>query len=160
MKQVKHTFDPVYDQNSEILILGSMPSVKSREYGFYYMHPKNRFWKILETLYQEDIPKDNNGKIAFLKKHHIALYDVLETCEIHASDDHSIEKPVCHDFTEILKNSHIHTIFTTGKIATHLYEKYCYPKTKIKSIYLPSTSPANAKMKLEDLVQAYQQIKK
>lgn len=152
---VNHELKPFYDKNSEILILGSMPSKKSRELGFYYMHPQNRFWKILSIVFNDNKINTIDDKKSFLKRHHIALYDVLSSCEINGSSDISIKNPKVNDFTEILNNSNIKYIYTTGKVAYNLYNKYCYPSLKIKAIYLPSTSSANCKVNLEEIVNKY-----
>ena len=141
---VYHTLEPIYDENSEVLILGSMPSVKSREIGFYYAHPQNRFFKVLAGVFEEEFPMTKEDKIQFLKKHHIALFDVLKSCEIDGSKDSSIQNIEVNDLTPILENSKITKIYTTGKKAYELYEQYCYPKTGIHAIYLPSTSMANS----------------
>lgn len=157
---VEHTLEPIYDKNSKVLILGSIPSLKSREVGFYYYHKKNRFWQTLSQVYQEEIPDNKEAKIKFLKKHHIALFDVLKSCYINSSSDASIKNPIPNDLTEILNTANIKAIFTTGKKAYQLYQKYIYPKTKIEAIYLPSTSPANCKKGIEDLLKReYQKIK-
>ena len=157
---VKHTIDPIYDQNSKVLILGSIPSIKSREIGFYYSHPKNRFWKTLEIVYNEKIGITIEDKIIFLKKHHIALFDVLKSCDISSSSDSSIKDPIPNDLMPILNFADIKAIFTTGHKAFQLYQKYCYPKTKIQAITLPSTSPANCSKGIEEkLKTAYSQIK-
>lgn len=157
---VNHTLKPIYDKNSKVLILGSIPSVKSREIGFYYSHPQNRFWKTLEKIYNEEIGITKKEKIEFLKKHHIALFDVLKSCDIKSSSDSSIKNPVPNDLMPILKNTKIKTIFVTGRKAHKLYQKYCYPITKIKAIPLPSTSPANCPKGIEEkLISEYKQIK-
>lgn len=157
---VEHTIAPIYDQNSKVLILGSIPSVKSREVGFYYSHPKNRFWKTLEFIYNEKIGATMEEKIIFLKKYHIALFDVLKSCSISSSSDSTIKNPVPNDLTPILKEANIKVIFTTGMKAYQLYQKYCYPKTKIKAIPLPSTSPANCQKGIEEKLKiAYTQIR-
>ena len=157
---VEHTLEPIYDKNSQVLILGSIPSLKSREVGFYYSHKKNRFWQTLSQVYQEEIPDSKEAKIKFLKKHHIALFDVLKSCYINSSSDASIKNPIPNDLTEILNTANIKAIFTTGKKAYQLYQKYIYPKTRIEAIYLPSTSPANCKKGIEDLLKReYQKIK-
>lgn len=159
--QVKHTLNAIYDENSLVLILGSMPSTKSRELGFYYAHPQNRFWKTLSTVYEEPIGVTIEEKIAFLKKHHIALFDVIKTCDMTGSSDSSIKNPIPNNLKPILKNSKIHTIFTTGNRAYQLYQKYCYPKTNIQAIKLPSTSPANCKKGIDlELYHAYLKIRK
>ncbi len=158
--KVKHTLKPIYDNNSQVLILGSMPSVKSREIGFYYGHPKNRFWKTLEKVFQEEIGSTTEEKISFLTKHHIALYDVIKECEIKSSSDSSIKDIIPNDIRPIINNSKIKTIFTTGTKAHQLYKKYIYPKTKIEDIPLPSTSPANCKKGIEiTLIEKYKKIK-
>ena len=152
--RVNHDLDPIYTNDSKILILGSLPSVKSRELGFYYAHKQNRFWKVMEQIFNESI----EDKITFLNNHHIALYDVIESCEIIGSSDSSIKDVIPTNLTTIIHNSNITTIFTTGKKAYDLYNKYQYSKTNIKAIQLPSTSPANAAMSLEKLVEAYKVI--
>lgn len=158
--KVNHTIDAIYDENSKVLILGSMPSVKSREIGFYYAHPKNRFWKTLENVYQEKIGETIEDRKDFLIRHHIALFDVLKSCDISSSSDSSIKNPIPNDFSDILQTAKIKAIFTTGKKAYQLYQKYCYPSTGIKAIPLPSTSPANcAKGISEKLEMSYKQIK-
>lgn len=159
--KVNHTLKPVYYKDSKVLILGSMPSIKSREVGFYYSHPKNRFWKTLEKVYNEKIGNTKQEKIVFLKKHYIALFDVLKSCDILASSDNSIKNPIPNDLTPILKKSNIKAIFTTGQKAYTLYQKYCYQDTKIKAIPLPSTSPANCPKGIQEKLEvAYSQIRK
>lgn len=143
MKKVFHEFAPYYNYDSESLILGSIPSVKSREQGFYYAHPQNKFWKILSNIYNEVEPKNMGQKKEFLNKHKIALWDVIKSCDIEGSSDSSIKNIQVNDINLIIKNCNIKKIFTTGKKATELYKKHCYKNTKIESIYLPSTSPAN-----------------
>lgn len=156
LQKVNHTLDPVYDCDSLILILGTMPSVKSKEVGFYYSHPQNRFWKVISTLLNEKLPSDNESKRTMLLTHHIALWDVLSSCLIKGSDDNSISNITVNDFSKLINNSKITKIYTTGKKATSLYQKYCFPVTKIPSIYLPSTSPANCRnMDLDKLIEAY-----
>ena len=120
--QVNHTLKPIYDKNSKVLILGSIPSVKSREVGFYYSHPKNRFWKTLSKIYNEEIKDTKDERIQFLKKHHIALFDVLKSCDISASSDSSIKDPIPNDLNSILKEADIKAIFTTGNKAYQLYQ--------------------------------------
>lgn len=158
--KVKHTLKPIYDESSKVLILGSLPSVKSREIGFYYGHPKNRFWSTLEKVFEEKIGNTKEEKINFLKKHHIALFDVVKECDISQSSDASIKNIIPNNLKPILKNSNIKTIFTTGTKAHELYKKYIYPKTKIEDITLPSTSPANCKKGIEEiLTEEYRKIK-
>ncbi|MBT9777384.1 DNA-deoxyinosine glycosylase [Clostridium sp. MCC353] len=152
---VHHQFSPIYDTESKILILGTIPSPKSREQGFYYGHPRNRFWKVLSDILNEQMPQTIEEKIILVKKHHIALWDVLASCEIRGADDASIKNPVPNDMNIILKQASIEKIYTTGSKATALYKKYCYPKTGIPSVMLPSTSPANCRMPYEQLKQEY-----
>lgn len=151
----KHTIPAFYHKDSQVLILGSFPSVKSREEGFYYAHPQNRFWKILSHLYQEEIV----DKKEFLTKHHIALFDVCASCEIKGSSDASIKKVVPNDLSKIMKESQIKAIILNGKTATNLYQKLI-KGLEIETISLPSTSPANATYSLDKLVEEYQIIKK
>ena len=157
--KVLHELKPIFDENSKILILGSIPSVKSREIGFYYGHKQNRFWPVLADIFNENLTSIDK-KIAFLKKYHIALWDVLAQCEIEGSSDNSIKNAKANDLNIILKKADIKHIFVTGKVAEKLYNKYIFPKIKIPCIYLPSTSPANRALKYEKLKEAYLQIKK
>lgn len=152
---VFHTLDPIYFNDSKVLILGSMPSLKSRELGFYYAHPKNRFWTTLEKVYNTKIGNSKEEKIVFLKTNKIALFDVLQSCEISSSSDSSIKNSVANDLSTILNNSSITTIFTTGRKAYTLYKKFCYPNTKIEAIYLPSTSAANCPKNIDDILFSY-----
>ena len=154
--QVYHEFPPVFDENSKVLVLGSIPSVKSREEGFYYMHPKNRFWKVLASVFEAEIL----DKKEFCLQHGIALWDTCASCEIHASSDASIKNIVPNDLEVIFQKAKIQQIFTTGKKAHDIYQKYLYPIYKIEDICLSSTSPANARKSLEDLTREYQIIKK
>lgn len=155
---VRHEFLPVFDTGSRILILGTIPSPKSREQGFYYGHPRNRFWKVMADILNEDLPETIEDKKAMVLKHHIAMWDVLASCEIHGADDSSIKNPVANDMGVILKQAEIERIYTTGSKATALYKKYCYPQTKIPSVMLPSTSPANCRMSYEELKREYEAI--
>ena len=148
-----HTIKPFYNKDSKIL--GSFPSIKSREAGFYYAHPQNRFWKVLSNIFNETI----ENKQEFLKKNHIALFDVCASCEIKGSSDASIKEVVPNDISEILKSSEIKIIFLNGKTAANLYKKYMQD-IKIPSVVLPSTSPANATFNLEKLTKEYQVIAK
>lgn len=156
----KHNIDPVYNQDSTILILGSFPSVKSREGEFFYHHPQNRFWKILVKLYSSSSLETIQDKKDFLINHHIALWDVIQSCEIKGSSDSSIDQVIPNDISFILKNSAIQKIYTNGKKAHQLYQKYCFPITHIDDICLPSTSPANAQYSLEKLLKEWAVIKK
>lgn len=158
--KVFHELQPIYNKNSKVLILGSIPSIKSREENFYYAHPKNRFWSTLSRVYNEEILNTKEDKIKFLNRHNIALFDVIKSCEITSSKDSSIKNVVPNDLTPILKNSNIKTIFTTGKKAHELYQKYIFKKTNINSILLPSTSAANTPKGIEEkLFESYKIIK-
>ncbi len=153
-----HPFEPVFDQNSRILILGTFPSVKSREQQFYYGHPQNRFWKVLAAVYKDAPPKTVPEKKAFLLKYNTALWDVISSCEITGSADASIKNAVPNDLSKILGAAHISRIFCNGTKAFDLYNKYLLPKTEIQAEKLPSTSPANAAWTLEKLTAAWQVI--
>ncbi len=155
---VTHPLQPIYNQESKVLILGSIPSLKSREELFYYAHPKNRFWSTLEKVYEEKIGNTTEDKIQFLLKHHIALFDVVKSCDIESSKDQSIKNVVPNDFSEIFACTDIKMIFCTGKKAYQLYQKYSYPITKREAILLPSTSPANCPKNIEQIL--YQEYKK
>ena len=144
---VSHPFDPVYDENSRILILGSFPSVRSREENFYYGHPQNRFWKLLSKLYGVPTPQTIEEKKKFLLRRGIALWDVISSCEIENSSDQSIREAVVNDLSEIFKRADIQAVFANGKAAWKLYRKY-----HGNNVYcLPSTSPANATWTMEKL---------
>ncbi|MCM1130703.1 MAG: DNA-deoxyinosine glycosylase [Roseburia sp.] len=155
MKKV-HPFSPVYNQWSHILILGSLPSIASVERGFYYMHPQNRFWKVLSKIYEEDAySMDIQGKTDFILKHHLALYDVVFFCDIKNSSDASIENVVCTDIEEILKDSSIERILLNGNKAYTLFCK-AYPQLKDIALPLPSTSSANARVSLDELSRVWE----
>lgn len=154
-QHVHHTFMPVYDENSKVLILGSLPSVKSREAGFYYGHPQNRFWKVLAALLTCPVPETIEEKKRMLLTHHIAVWDVIESCDIIGSSDSSIKNVVPADIGKLLENADIGRIFANGKKAESLYQKYIFPKTKVPVTVLPSTSPANAACSLEKLAEVW-----
>ena len=147
-----HPIAPVYDSNSRILILGSFPSVRSREIGFFYGHPHNRFWRVLSLVFDEEIPKTIEEKKTFLKRNHVALWDVIGSCDIEGSSDASIRNVVPNDLNVILNNAQIRAVFCNGKTAFRLYQKHVEPITGRKAICLPSTSPANAAWSLERLL--------
>ena len=155
---VTHELEPIFDKNSQVLILGSLPSVKSREIGFYYGHKQNRFWKVLADVFNEDLSTIKK-RIEFLKKYHIALWDVIAECEIKGSSDSTIKNVKANDLNIILRKAPVKTIFVTGKTAEKLYNKYIFPEFKIPCIYLPSTSPANQVVKYEILKKEYSKIK-
>ena len=153
-----HPIPPVFDQNSRVLILGSFPSVKSREAQFFYGHPQNRFWHVLAALFGEKAGETPAEKTAFLLRHHIALWDVIQSCEITGSADSSIKHAVPNDLTAILQTAPIKQIFTNGKTADRLYRQYLLPATGMDAVCLPSTSPANAQWSPERLVVAWQGV--
>jgi hypoxanthine-DNA glycosylase len=156
---IYHELEPVFDRESRILILGTIPSPKSRENGFYYSHPQNRLWKVLAAVFSEDAPESPEQKERFLLEHNIAMWDVLSSCVIRGAEDSSIAKPEPNDINLILNSAKIGAVFTTGKKATDLYRKLCQPKTGRPSIYLPSTSPANCRNHtLESLTEVYRVI--
>lgn len=150
-EHVSHTFDPVFDKNAKILILGTFPSVKSREQHFYYGHPKNRFWKLLALLLNDSCPLTITEKKDFLHKHKIAVWDVIESCDIIGSSDSSIKNVIPADINSVLQQTDIHAIFANGTKAYDLYQKYAFPQTQFPITRLPSTSPANAAFSLEKL---------
>ena len=153
MEHKTHKFDIFIQDDSKVLILGSFPSVKSLQYNFYFSHPQNRFFPTLARLFNEECPSSIDDRKAFLIKHKIALYDVIEECDINNSDDSSIRNPIPIDIESILNDyPNIKVIGITGRKAGSLFDKYLKDKVKIKVIYLPSTSSANAKMKIDDLV--------
>ena len=156
--RVTHEFPALFDANSEVLMLGSIPSPKSREQGFYYGHPQNRFWKVLANVLNEPLPATIDEKKTMLLKHHIALWDVLDSCTIIGASDTSIEDVVPNDIATLLAKTKIRRIFCTGATAHKLYEKYCEKSTGIKAIKLPSTSPANCAVKMERLAEEYKVI--
>lgn len=150
-----HNIKPVYDENSRILILGSFPSVKSREQQFFYGHKQNRFWKVLAAVMEDVLPETIEEKKAFLLRNHIAVWDVIESCTITGSSDSSIRDVVVNDLSCILQSVDISHIYANGGKSYELYLKYTYPVTKREIIKLPSTSPANAGYSLERLVQEW-----
>ncbi len=157
-QHIRHEFDPVYDRNSEILILGTLPSVKSREQRFYYGHKQNRFWKVIATLYGEAVPVTIEEKKKILLRHHIALFDVIAECDIAGPSDSTIRNVVPTDLSVILKQAPVRKIFANGNKAYDLYMKYSYEKTGMEACRLPSTSPANAAYQMERLLQSWKVI--
>ena len=156
---IVHPIKPVFDRNSKILILGSFPSVRSREEGFFYGHKQNRFWKVVSAVFEEEVPKTIPQKKAFLLRNHIALWDVIHSCDITGSSDSSIKNVVANDLSIILEHSGIRKIFVNGKTAEKYYIKYSEKDTHIKAICLPSTSPANAAFSVDRLAEAWKTIK-
>ncbi|MDR0861973.1 MAG: DNA-deoxyinosine glycosylase [Oscillospiraceae bacterium] len=139
-----HLFAPVYDARSRVLILGSFPSPKSRAFGFYYGHPQNAFWRTLaETLGVAEPEPAIHARRTFLLNSRVAVWDVLQSCEIDGADDGSIRNPVANAFRPIIESSEISAVFTTGKKATELFNKLAAAEAGLTAQYLPSTSPAN-----------------
>lgn len=157
---VSHDFEPVFDENSKVLILGTFPSVKSRENQFYYGHPQNRFWKVIAGLTESKVPQTIEEKKKLLLEHGIAIWDVIESCDIIGSSDSSIKNVVPADIERVVANSKIQNIYANGGTAKKLYEKYSKKKTGREIIGLPSTSPANAAYSLERLLECWQEVKK
>ena len=153
---MKHPFPPLYDKNSRVLILGSFPSVKSREMMFFYGHPQNRFWKVIASIFDEAVPNSIEEKKKVIIGNHLALWDVIAECEIVGSSDASIKNARANDLSEILDNAPIRKIIVNGKTAERLYTKYIEPVTGIKAVVLPSTSPANAAWSLERLIEVWE----
>ena len=155
---VTHEFDAFFNKYSRVLILGTIPSPKSREQGFYYGHPQNRFWKVLADVLDEEFPQTVKERKGFLKRNHIALWDVLESCEIKGASDVSIRNARPNDMNRILQAADIRAIFATGAKAAQLYKKLCFPECGVEAVRLPSTSPANCGCSYETLREAYSQI--
>jgi hypoxanthine-DNA glycosylase len=154
-----HNIPPVYDKDSRVLILGSFPSVKSRETEFFYGHPQNRFWRLCAMLFDEETPKTVADKKALLLTHHIALWDVIESCEIQGSSDTSISAVKANDINLILKAADIRAIFCNGAKSYELYNKHIRQLTQRQAVKLPSTSPANAACSLDRLYESWEVIK-
>ena len=154
-----HTLEPIYSADSKVLILGSFPSPRSRESGFYYGHPNNRFWTVLSLLFEEPQPQTIAEKTEFLLHHHIALWDVLASCIITGADDNSIKDPKPNDIALLLENTQIRVIFTTGLTAHKLYQNLLSDQLSIDAVRLYSTSPANCRMNTNELILNYVSIK-
>ena len=161
MKEEKiiHPIPPLYREDSHILVLGSFPSVKSRESAFFYGHPQNRFWKVMAAVFEDEVPRDVPERRAFLIRHQIAAWDVIHSCTIRGSSDASIKDVVANDLTVILDHAPIRQIYVNGKMAEKMYKKYIEPKIGRKAVCLPSTSPANAAWSLERLTEAWKVVR-
>lgn len=154
-KNIIHPFEPIIYENSKILILGSFPSVKSRENNFYYGNNKNRFWNILSDIFNEEVPITIDDKVSLLKRNKIAVWDVIKSCDIHASEDSSIKNVVINDICGLTNKYGIENIIFNGNTAYKFYKKYIGKIEKHKEIVLPSTSPANAKIKYDELLKIW-----
>ena len=158
--RIVHPLEPLYDENSKILILGSFPSVKTREYGFFYGHKQNRFWKIMENLFDASLTRDIEERRDFLLSHNIAVFDSIYACDIIGSSDASIKNVVPSDLKEVVEGSKISKVFCNGGTSFKYYKKYHRDILEIEAIQLPSTSPANARYSLEDLIEEWKIILK
>ena len=148
---IVHPLKPLYDENSKILILGSFPSVKTREYGFFYGHPQNRFWKLMERLFDVDLDVSIEERKRFLLEHNIAVYDSIYQCDIIGSSDSSIKNVVPSNLKEIVNCANINHVFCNGTASFKCFEKYHKKNLGVEASKLPSTSPANARYRLDDL---------
>ena len=155
---VQHPIQPVYDSRSRILILGSFPSVKSREAMFFYGHPQNRFWKVTASVFGCRVPQTVEEKRAFLLENRVAVWDVIASCEITGSSDSSIKNVTANDLSVILEAAAIEQIYVNGKTALKYYDKYLRSEVGREAVCLPSTSPANAAWNLEKLTEAWRVI--
>ncbi len=155
---IKHPIKPIFDENSKILILGSFPSVKSREEMFFYGHPQNRFWKVIAAVFEQNVPQTVEEKKTFLLSNNIALWDVIASCDIMGSSDSSIKNAVPNDINMILSMADIKQIFTNGKTAAKYYDRYIRDKVERKAVCLPSTSPANAAWQIDKLIDAWSAV--
>lgn len=158
MEHITHTIAPLYDAACRVLLLGTMPSPKSRESGYPYAHPQNRFWRVLAAVFGSAVPTTGEQRQALLLGNHVALWDVLYSCDIRGASDMSIQNPVPNDLGVILRAAPIQAVFTTGSKAYSLYTKLQLPQTGIPAVRLPSTSPANCAVSFEALCEAYAQI--
>ena len=156
---IVHPIPPLFNENSKTLILGSFPSVKSREAAFFYGHPQNRFWSVLAMVYGVPKPETVEEKKKLVLDNNLALWDVIAQCEIVGSSDSSISDVTANDLSVIINNSKVDKIFVNGKTAEKYYKKYTYSKTGITAVCLPSTSPANATWNIEKLVEKWNIIK-
>ncbi len=156
---LRHTIDPIFGQNSRILILGTFPSVKSREQQFFYGHPQNRFWRVLAGIFASAVPTDITEKKALLLNNGLALWDVIAACEIEGSEDASIRAVVPNDLSRIIQHAKIHHVVTNGGTADRLYRRFCLAQTGIKAVNLPSTSPANARCSFDELLDAWRVLR-
>ena len=150
-----HPFPPTWDRNSEILILGSFPSVKSREMMCFYGHPQNRFWRVMAAVFEQDYPETVEERRVFLLRNRVAAWDVIAGCTIAGSSDSSIRDVTVNDLSPILEGAPIRKILVNGQKAGNLYQKYTQPRTGRAAVVLPSTSPANAAWSLERLISVW-----
>lgn len=157
-QKIVHPIPPLFSENSRVLILGSFPSVKSREAQFFYGHPQNRFWKLIAMLFNAEVPQSIEEKTKLILQNNLALWDTIHSCTITGSSDSSIKDVVPNDLSQIIKNSRVDKIFCNGTASFNLYKKYILPTTKIEAVKLPSTSPANATFSLDKLAEQWKII--
>ncbi|MBQ7398580.1 MAG: DNA-deoxyinosine glycosylase [Clostridia bacterium] len=155
---ITHPIPPIYNKNSRVLILGSFPSVRSREIGFFYGHPQNRFWPLIAALCQERLPTSIEEKTELLLRHGIALWDVAAACEIRGSADSTLTKVIANDLSPIFEGASISQVFVNGSTAAKYYRRLIQPQIQRSAIVLPSTSPANATWSFERLLDAWRVI--
>ena len=156
-QHVTHGFGPLYNKDSRILILGSVPSPASRQIGFYYGHPRNRFWGLLALLCGEEMPETIEEKKHLILSNHFALWDVIEECDIIGASDSSVRNVVPTDIPRILAETKIEKIICNGALSKKIYDKYQLRQTGIEAVKMPSTSPANAAWSMERLAQAWRE---
>ena len=157
--RLNHPFGPLYDESSWVLILGSFPSVKSREQNFFYGHPKNRFWKVVSAIFEQPVPQTIEEKKQLILSSGLALWDSIASCEITGSSDSSIRTARANDIRIILDSCNIERIYCNGRKSHELYKKYIEPQTGREAVCLPSTSPANAQWTLEKLIEEWSVIR-
>ena len=160
MDRIDHPFGPLFSESSRVLILGSFPSVKSREQQFFYGHPQNRFWKVIAALFHQEVPETIGQKKELILSNNLALWDSIASCVVTGSSDASIRDVRANDLSVILDHSPIRKIFCNGKTSWQMYEKWILPSTGREAVCLPSTSPANAQWSLDRLIDAWSVILK
>ena len=155
MDRISHPIPPLYNEASKVLVLGSFPSVKSREGQFFYHHPQNRFWRVISSVFDEPVPNTIEEKRELLLRNRIAVWDVIQSCEIIGSADSSIKNIVANDLSKIMNTARISRIISNGSTSHQLYMKHIFPKTGIEALKLPSTSPANAACNMDCLIREW-----
>ena len=159
MNRIEHPFPPLYNQDSRVLILGSFPSVKSREQMFFYGHPQNRFWRVIAAIFDEEVPATIDEKKALILNHRLALWDSIASCQIKGSSDASIQNVKANDISMILNKCNIEGIYCNGRKSHEVYCRYIQPDSGREAVCLPSTSPANARWTLDLLIDAWSVIR-
>lgn len=157
-EKMTHPFPPLYGENSRTLILGSFPSVKSREAMFFYGHPQNRFWRVIAAIFDEKLPQSIEEKKSLVLRHDLALWDSIHSCTITGSSDSSVKDVVPNDISAVISGSRIDAVFCNGALSHKMYMRYIFPTTGITAVRLPSTSPANAAFSLERLIDEWRAI--